>query len=173
MSTGQQSQPIGTLKIRRAQKLAELSARLNADTAEPVTTIITRYAPEFLLQIQVGAPALAGVLKQWHAETPKKTKTAIAAQDAAAPPEVDRHASPGASYRAGDVVLCTGADGTLPASPQLAVFLSDVSSIQPEAPVIGRIEDLATLRRVAEVVATQPAADELLTTQVTTTLVVL
>ena len=173
MSSVQQSKPIGTLRIRRAQKLTELSARLNADTAEPVTTMVTRYAPEFLLQIQVGAPALADVLKQWHAETPKKTKTAIPAQDTAAPPAVDRYASPGASYRAGDVVLCTDADGKLPANLQLAVFLTDVSSIQPEAPVIGHIEDLATLRRVAEVVATKPAADELLTTQVTTTLVVL
>ncbi|MGW0809230.1 hypothetical protein [Nonomuraea sp. NPDC002799] len=174
MDTVQQSQPIGTLRIRRAQKLTELSARLNADTAEPVTTVVTRYAPEFLLQIQVGSPALADMLKQWHAETPKKTtKTATPAQDTAAPPAVDRHASPGASYRAGDVVLCTGADGKLPASPQLAVFLSDVSSIQPEAPVVGHIEDLAALRQVAAVVATKPAADELLITQVTTTLVVL
>jgi hypothetical protein len=172
MNTVQQGQPIGTLRVRRAQKLTELTTRLNAETAEPVTTIVTRYAPEFLLQIQVAAPALADVLKTWHAETPKKTKAPQRAQDSSAPPAVDRHASPGASYRAGDVVLCTGPDGELPASPQLAVFLADVGGIQPEAPVVGHIDDLATLRRVAEVVAAQPAADELLTTQVTTTLVV-
>ncbi|GAA2207166.1 hypothetical protein GCM10009850_026240 [Nonomuraea monospora] len=159
--------------MRRAQKLTDLSTRMDAETAEPVVTVVTRYAPEFLLQIQVGEPALAGVLKQWHAETPQQKKSAIPAQDAAAPPEVDRYASPGASYRAGDVVLCTDADGKLPATPQLAVFLTDVASIQPEAPVVGHVDDLATLRRVAEVVAKQPAADELLTTQVTTTLVVL
>ncbi|MGW3353672.1 hypothetical protein ACWDA3_61290 [Nonomuraea rubra] len=173
MNTVQQSQPIGTLRIRRAQKLTELSARLNTDTADPVTTIVTRYAPEFLLQIQVAAPALAEVLKRLHAETPQKKKTTIRPQDAAAPPEVDRYASPGASYRAGDVVLCTDPDGQLPDSPQLAVFLADVGGIQPEAPVVGHVDDLTALRGIAEVVAGQPAADELLTTQVTTTLVVL
>jgi len=175
MSTPQRMQPIGTLRIRRERNLTELSTRLKAETAEPVVTVITRYAPGFLLQVQVDAPALADVLKRFHEESPAKVKRNVRglAPDAGAPAEVDRHASPGASYRAGDVVLCTGPDGEMTSSPQIAVFLTEVGSVQPEAPVIGRIDDFPALQQLADAVAKQPAADELLTTPVTTNLVVI
>ncbi|GII91969.1 hypothetical protein [Sinosporangium siamense] len=171
-------QPVGELRIRRAGDFAEFSGRSGGEkSAAASVSTVTRYAPGFVLQIQIDSPSLADLVARYGAAKAKAAPAAAAG--AGLPPDAQRPpdrammpAAPGGSYKAGDIVVCSHPDGSVPAKPQIAAFLADVDGIQPANPVIGRVEDLAALRRLADAVAQQPVSNELLTRLFTTTVVV-
>lgn len=178
-SSNERNQPAEELRIRRVNNFSEFSAQSGGEAPRPTVSTVTRYVPGFVLQVQIDSPSLADLFRAFEAQREKTeskpTVNAGAGLPSDAPRPPDRAlvpAKPGASYRAGDVVVCARPDGGVPARPQIAAFLADVQDIRPDATVIGRVENLAALHRLADAVAQQPISGELLTGPFTTTLVV-
>ncbi|GLW96539.1 hypothetical protein Misp02_06260 [Microtetraspora sp. NBRC 16547] len=161
------------MRIRKEQALTGFAA-----SPEASVCAVTRYSPGFVLQVEVGSSPLADSLRAYGEATSDKSragapvKTGLSSESTRSPERSLYPPQPSASYRAGDVVVCSQPDGSVPTKLQLAVFLADVSGIQPRDAVVGRIENLGAIQRLVDAVAKQPVSNELLTVQLTTSLVI-
>lgn len=169
---GATDKSVGTIRVRKARVLDEFVARSLMRSPGDAVSTITRYSPEFVLQMQIGRSPLADLLQRFGNETQSATDSAAEFPEPPRRPDPAMKGKYGATYRAGEIVICAAPDGGMLTEPELAVFLSEVQDVRPAAPVIGHIDDLPALRRIVRAVEGYPVSGELLSTTVTATVTV-